>query len=655
MISKSLSSRIIITLNICLIAGNLIWPQLATCSTDPKQPVGTILLPITPKLDEIVPAAEDEQALENTTKPTNLKNNPEESGLVTEVSADNELPLAKDKDTAELDKPLKASVQIVADDTEFDEAKNTFLGTGNAVAIIGDQDSKLEADMILYNQDTQIMDARGNVKIIRKGQITTGSAFKFDVSSDEYLITKPDTELQGSEIISRNAFSNADGLAFKNGTIDMPQAFYYSKNTMNAPTVYSQDVPNRLMHPEAYVPRQSSFVFKARKMVYEKYKDTNNLTIFGGRLQFKHFSVPVGKIVTTINGSKEQRIVMPIVPYLGNNLYVGGTSIGAIFNTPIGKTGVLSYAPLIQLGGASLAATGNSNSTSIGVGTQLGYVNNKINFHYAYGTVSNLSVGDFKYKIWKRVRFQSGVNRFLTNGMFGAQRAHLIAEVVDNHMIRSIPLIPFLDFRTSAGWAQDYPQLVNLSPQFAKLFGSPTTTQTTSAFRLQEQIRAATAPLFQLGDDKYGISGMIMGGLVGRAYSTGDKQTIATGTPMLNISLNRLKLQTGYTTAQIHGSTPFVFDQYYMGSSSTFVSGSVRVNKFLDLGGYYGYNLQQKLPYAETVTAAIGPPDFKVILSHDMIFGYSRVGFGILYGQPIPFNKLVVKGNPDRGQLGGIQ
>ena len=636
-----------------LIVNLLIQPMVLAQNNNSAS--GTILLPIAPKLDEVSTTANsdlgDLKTADPEKKPVPKKDDTE---LVSEVDADSEVD-SPDKLDPKESKTLKASVQIIADDTEFDQSKNTFLGTGNAVAIIGDQDSKLEADMILYNQDTQIMDARGNVKIIRQGQVTTGSAFKFDVSSDEYLITKPDTELEGSEIIARKAYSNSDGLNFKDGSIDMPQAFYYSKNTMNAPTVYSQDVPNRLMHPEAYVPRQSSFVFKARKMVYEKYKDMDNLTIFGGRLVFKHFSIPVGKIVTTINGTKDQRIVMPIVPYLGNNLYVGGTSVGAIFNNPIGKTGVLSFAPLIQLGGAQLGSTGNSNSTSIGVGTQLGFVNNKVNFHYAYGTVSNLSVGDFKYKIWKRVRFQSGLNRFMNNGMFGAQRAHLIAEVVDNHMIRNIPLIPYLDFRTSAGWAQDYPQLVNLSPQFAKLFGSPTTTQVTSAFRVQEQIRGATAPLFQLGDDKYGVSGIIAGGLVARAYSTGNKQTIAMGTPMLNFSLNRLKLQTGFTTAQVNGSTPFVFDQYYMGSTSTFVSGSVRVNKYLDLGGYYGYNLQEKLPYAETVTAAIGPPDFKVILSHDMIFGYSRVGFGILYGQPVPFNKLIVKGNPDRGGLGSIQ
>jgi len=31
-----------------------------------------------------------------------------------------------------------------------------------------------------------------------------------------------------------------------------------------------------------------------------------------------------------------------------------------------------------------------------------------------------------------------------------------------------------------------------------------------------------------------------------------------------------------------------------------------------------------------------------------------RVGFNVLHGEPIPFDKLVLKGTPDQGQLGGI-
>jgi hypothetical protein len=118
--------------------------------------------------------------------------------------------------------------------------------------------------------------------------------------------------------------------------------------------------------------------------------------------------------------------------------------------------------------------------------------------------------------------------------------------------------------------------------------------------------------------------------------------------------LNKVRLQTGYTQSQVGGATPFVFDQFVQGARSAYVSGDVHPVKWLALGGTYGYNFNQKLAYAKTITAAIGPQDMKLLLSRDMIRGTNRYGFDLLYGAPVPFDKLIMKGAPDQGQTGGI-
>jgi hypothetical protein len=64
--------------------------------------------------------------------------------------------------------------------------------------------------------------------------------------------------------------------------------------------------------------------------------------------------------------------------------------------------------------------------------------------------------------------------------------------------------------------------------------------------------------------------------------------------------------------------------------------------------------MESKLFYQKQVSAAIGPDDFKFLISHDTIRGINRFGFDLFYGQPIPFNKLIMKGGADQGQLGGI-
>jgi hypothetical protein len=554
---------------------------------------------------------------------------------------------------------LKGTVQIVADDTEYDQEKNTFLGTGNAVAIIAGQDSKLEADSILYDQNTQTIDARGNVKILRDGELTTGSSFKFKVNSDEYLITDPDTEVQGTTVVAREARGLQGGLAFKKGTITMPEPFHLHKNEAFGPISNFEDTVEKDVHPETYLPAKPSYRFTARKMTYEKYKEAGNLTVTGGRLLMGNFSVPLPKFEATV-GQENNRVVFPVTPFLSNNINVGGFNAGPMFNTVIGKEGIFSWAPLVQIGGRNIDNVGSadddpdSKRSNIGVGFRLRYSTKKLSAQVAYGSVSNLLVAELKYRIRQGLIFQSGINRFMPDGMFGIRRPRAIAEVVANKTLTKVPFLAMVDFRTSAGWMQDQPALLGLTPQFGQLFSNDTSKVIKSGYRISHQIMAISHPLMAVGDDKYGAKLSVFGGAAVRAYSSGDALGLAQLGPILNANLNRVRLQAGYTQSGVAGKSPFIFDQFIQGQRSCFLQGDVRLCKWLTLGGNFAYNLVDKSVLGRTITAAIGPDDFKLILSRDTIRGMNRFGFDVLYGAPIPYDKLVLKGRPDHGQLGGI-
>lgn len=635
------------------------------------QPSGTLLLPLTPKIDtsvaspktsglslpssgklaapkeaEIEPVAPVKEVF--TTDTATLK--PAPRTMSAEIETDEVVGSAVN--SMEDDTTLKGTIQIVADDTEYDQDKNTFLGTGNAVALIGGQDSKLEADTILYDQNTQMIDARGNVRIVRGGQLTTGSAFKFKVESDEYLITKPDTELNGVQVVARRGYGANGGMQFKDGTMTMPGAMYFNANAMWGPLSYAEEMNRKKQHPDAYIPEKPSFKFKARKIVSERYKDAGNVTIFGGRIVAGNFTIPMPKF--TMTATKDvNNVAFPVTAAFGNNLQVGGFHIGPSFNTAVGKTGKLSWMPMLQFGGRTLQ--GQATERSVGLGGQVSFQNNRLQGHLAYGSNNNLMVADLKGAITKNAGFQLGVNRFLSDGMMGFRRARLLAEVADNRTLNGIPFINGLNFRTSAGWAQDNPQLVNLTPEYAKLFGNNANkTVQASAFKIQEQITASTHPLFAVGNDKYGMKSYIYGGAALRGYSTGDGGIIGQIGPALDVRLGRVHLMTNYTQSGVKGSSPFVYDQFIQGNRSVSFSGDVKVNKYLTLGGSIGYNLNAKLYYGKAITAAIGPEDFKLLIRRDLVTGMNRMGFDVLYGQPINFQRLVLKGGPDQGQLGGI-
>jgi hypothetical protein len=572
------------------------------------------------------------------------------SNISAEAGTDESVPdSAVDENTL-----LKGTVQIVADDTEYDQEKNTFLGTGNAVAIIAGQNSRLEADTILYDQNNGTIDARGNVKINRNGQLTTGSSFKFKVNSDEYLITDPDTELQGTTVVARLAKGNRDGLAFKNGSFTLPTPVHIMNNGLYGPLSAAERVYDEKIHPDAYVPQKQSFKFKANKMVYERYKDSGQLTVFGGKLQFDHFTVPLTRFTANVGG-ENTRVVFPVTPIVGNNMMVGGVNIGPQFNYAVGKTGAFSWAPLVQIGGRSIVSgTTQNNNGSIGAGFKIGYTSDRITTHLAYGSVSNLLVGDFKARINKHSYFQSGINRFLNDGMFGVRRARLLAEVVDQRGITNVPYLSFVGFRTSAGWAQDNPSLVGLSgSQYSQLFNT-TGHKKTSAYRVQEQITASTHPIFAVGDTKRGADLTVFGGVALRGYSTGNSMLMAQVGPMLSTHFDRFRARFGYTQSAVRGKSPFVFDQFIQGQRSVFAMGDVKLTKWLTVGTNLGYNLDSQMLYQRSITAAIGPEDFKVMFIRDTISGYQRFGFDVIYGSKVPFNTLAVKGTPDAGQLAGM-
>jgi len=647
-------------------------PISASCADSPG---GTLLLPLTPKLDttptDTAPGTTKPKATSDDTEIKTVAPQESELGGPPLIEPNQILKTAPDKFSLELDiedpdpamadgminedTTLKGTIQIVADDTEFDQEKNTFLGTGNAVAIIGGQNSKLEADMILYDQAHEEIDARGNVRITRDGQVTTGSAFKFKVNKDEYLITNPDTEINGATIIARKGYGTDEGIAFRKGTLSLPEPIYMQRNTLIGPIGYAAEVQQKMAHPDAYVPTKPSFKFTARKMVYEKYKtEGGNLTVFGGRMQMGSFGVPVPKFTANIS-KEENSVLFPVSPSLTNNLQIGGMHIGPKFSNAIGKKGILSWSPMVQLGGRNLDGTKSSDGTGVGLSGRVSYESKRMKFNLAAGSVNHLMVGDFNYNIRKGLRFDAGVNRFLEDGVYGFRRPRLAAELVDNHTVSKVPFLSAVKFRTSAGAYQDNPQLINLNPEYAELFGGPkTSTVFNSAFKVQEQITAVTHPIVNVGNDKWGVKSYIFGGVAARGYSTGDRGALGQVGPIVDLRLNRLRLQSSYTQSAVRGSTPFVFDQFIQGQRSCSLFGDIKVSKYLTLGGGLGYNLNNKLFYQKSISAAIGPEDFKVLVSRDMIRGMNRVGFDLLYGAPIPFEKLVLKGASDHGQLGGI-
>jgi hypothetical protein len=164
--------------------------------------------------------------------------------------------------------------------------------------------------------------------------------------------------------------------------------------------------------------------------------------------------------------------VFPIVPFLGNNLQTGGTSFGPRMTTVMPNGGLLSWAPMVQIGGTTLDNVVTKTKT-FGLGDQVMYNKDNLQIQQAFGSTTGLFVASLKYKIYKKTKLQMGINRYLDDGMFGTRRAKYNLEVYDNHSISKVPYFSQVNFRSSLGWYKDNPQLLgNTSAANQALYGA---------------------------------------------------------------------------------------------------------------------------------------------------------------------------------------
>lgn len=96
---------------------------------------------------------------------------------------------------------IRRSWSITANSTS---RKEKLVGSGDARVAIEGQDSELTADDVMYDPATEILKARGHVRIIRKGMLITGAEYRFKLASPEYLVTEDDVALAKPQLITRN-------------------------------------------------------------------------------------------------------------------------------------------------------------------------------------------------------------------------------------------------------------------------------------------------------------------------------------------------------------------------------------------------------------------------------------------------------------------
>ncbi len=554
------------------------------------------------------------------------------------------------------DPTLKAKavyLELEGDSVEYDHDANIYITSGMSVAHIVDQNATLEADEIIYYGSDQHVEAKGNVKITRDKIVTTGEAFKFDVTSNKYLLTNPQTALQGAIIKARNVSSLPDNqIEYEHGRLKldqpvrMAQGFGTGRNRPR--TFYSGQAARQLRKKPSWndVSNQLKYRVTAEKIIYDKNKAYNNLTLYGTRVHFKNFSLPAApKVTTTANSDPDVMTAPLIAPTIGTLGALGGFALGPAFNFNLTDYHILSLSPFAQVG------------SSYGLGGMVGFYGPTTNFQASYGSLKDRFVGVFRQELFsKHTEFRSAYNYYLEEGFLGRTLAEINVGIVDRRVWNNSFLKKFtangVNLRSSTSWIKsDQSILPNRYKDYLKEAGDPKDFKN-NAFKVEEQINIVSKPVFKLGTEKYNTSLRFRTRDAFRAYSTGDLQGVFTGGPLLDNKFGPVSFGLGYDQGFVKGQSPLFYDQYIQGKQSVSLDGDIKLSEWVTLGGYGTYNIKADELVDRQVRAKIGPKDFKMLVNWDALRQQTQFGLNFLFGQPVDFEKFVILNSQNKS--GGI-
>lgn len=539
---------------------------------------------------------------------------------------------------------LKASaayLELEGDNVEYDHEKNVYITSGMSIAHIVDQNATLEADEITYYGATQEVIAKGNIKITRDGIITDGESFKFDVTSNKYLVTKPNTTVNGALIKARTAQSlnGNNDIEYRTGTIKLDEPVRIAQGfgaRRNPPSFYSRRKSRASKTKPSWedVSKEERYKVTAEKIVYDGTKKLNNLTIYGGKLHFKNFSLPAyPKFRTTVSSDPNVRSAPLIAPTLGTQGVLGGFAVGPNFNFNVTDYHILSLSPFVQIG---------SGADNYGVGGKIGFHGPNSSIEGAYGSLKDRFILRAVQRIGKSTQLRVAHNQYLDDGFIGSTLTKYVFEVVDRRRMK----FPFtesgLNFRTSLGWVETDP---GLAPTRYKNFLAEAGNENKfrkSAFKFQEQINIISKPIIKFGNERFNTALRVRTRDAFRLYSTGNVQGVITGGPLIDNTVGPLSFEVGYVQGFVKGKSPLIYDQYIQGMQSIALDGDLRIFEGLTLGGYSTYNIKSGDIIEKQIRAKVGPKDFKMLVNWDALRQQTQFGLNFLFGQPVDFERFVI-------------
>ncbi len=496
----------------------------------------------------------------------------------------------------------KTEIVLDSDKVFYNEETNEVEAKGNVKITTKPEKSKITADRAVYSRDLNTIKLYGNVKLHKDGATMVGDYLLVDLANDNILIDEPITKYGNLRIKAKEGYAYANKIEMVNGEIELAEKLDTIVASHGFGSFYDRRIiESHFATDELKKTRADKFKIHSKEIIIKSENDRDVVTFKDAEIFYKNFRVMRASNLDVFTdksqgyaetNSSEFGSISKFGTYLG---------LGYVFKTPGSST--LKLVPALV----------TSSDDGLGVGLIARHQSKRNFLEGGWASNSKNLVLRGKYKFNKHWRADYGRHAYIPEWLNGSNRPGYLAQVSYHRKWLVKDLRANFEQRISAGLAAEYHEDSDLQKEAFS----------TMRYRYQAQLNKT---FFSFGDKEQDV--WLDVGAIGQVsatlYGTGDVNAFAKIGPSIDSRVNRWGSRINLLVGGIHGESPFWFDNYRYGRLSFNIDENIRINRYLAVG-YRGTisplrdNHRDELVTENRFYVLAGPEDIKCAVSYDSI------------------------------------
>lgn len=535
------------------------------------------------------------------------------------------------------------NIVLDADNIDYDDNKQNITATGSPILKFPQQDVTLKADKMVYNSESNILKAYGNVEIIKQGSHINGDFIQVNMNEESAFLDNMNMKQSFMTVTARKSEMDGDKIILHDGKMESKESYILNLQTKmiggnNFNNMIIDDEDRSSISDDV---GDTAIHIKAKEIFVNAKKNNDVITLKKAEINYgdyKLFTIPS----ITAHTNKKRQFFEANYPEFGSRgklgMYLGP---GFVFDTPLQDGSTVKILPILN------------NKSGIGFGGLLKYRSATNYTDLGYGSSADIFMMKGKQYFDDKLYMQYGVNSYMDEWFFGPRMPKYMAELIykDRTIVPST-IRDGLDLTFSHRFGLGYMQNNDTNRHGENIASADVGTLRTrymaevsqSLFRYQDKERL-----------RYLDLAFVMQGSAA-LYGTGDTQFVGRIGPRVHTQYKYWMQDIGFFASAYQDNTPMArYDMYRYGHASVYLREALRVHKYLTLAWSGTLTLTGDSPNGEmfqenSFIIALGPDDFKINFGYDWVRRQTYFSFVIAMdtkGSSIDFDKMVIK-NPDR-------